>query len=88
MPMIPFMGVRISWLIFARKRDFAAFALSAASLAVTRTPSAASRRAISVRRSSFARVTSATRSRFRKRSSRASAMLRLATRPMAASATR
>lgn len=29
MPMMPFMGVRISWLIVARKADFAAFAASA-----------------------------------------------------------
>ena len=29
MPMTPFMGVRISWLVVARKRDFARFEASA-----------------------------------------------------------
>ena len=33
MPMIPFIGVRISWLILARKSDFARFAASASSRA-------------------------------------------------------
>ncbi len=33
MPMMPFIGVRISWLMFARKSLFARFAAIAASLA-------------------------------------------------------
>ena len=33
MPMTPFMGVRISWLMLARKSDLARFAASAPSLA-------------------------------------------------------
>jgi hypothetical protein len=33
LPMTPFMGVRISWLMVARKSDLAALAASAASLA-------------------------------------------------------
>ena len=33
MPMTPFMGVRISWLIVARNADFASAACSASSLA-------------------------------------------------------
>ncbi|MNY53229.1 hypothetical protein D3C86_1889670 [compost metagenome] len=36
MPMIPFMGVRISWLILARNSLFAWFADSAAALACAR----------------------------------------------------
>jgi hypothetical protein len=34
MPMIEFIGVRISWLMLARKADFVRFAASAASFAV------------------------------------------------------
>lgn len=33
MPTIAFMGVRISWLMFDRKSDFALFAVSAATIA-------------------------------------------------------
>ena len=36
MPMIPFMGVRISWLIMARNSDFALFAASARTMAARR----------------------------------------------------
>ena len=35
-PMMPFIGVRISWLMFARKSPFARFAASAASIACSR----------------------------------------------------
>ena len=38
MPSTPFIGVRISWLMFARKSPFARFAASAASLASSRRP--------------------------------------------------
>jgi len=41
MPRMPFIGVRISWLIEARKRDLAWFASSASSRASLRAASAA-----------------------------------------------
>ena len=50
MPMMPFIGVRISWLVIARKRDFAMFEASAlsraSSSAVAAVASAARRRLV------------------------------------------
>ena len=40
MPRMPFIGVRISWLMFARNSDFARVAASAVSLATCNSPRA------------------------------------------------
>ena len=48
MPIMPFMGVRISWLMLARNSLLARLAVSAASLALTNSPSARLRAVMSV----------------------------------------
>ena len=48
MPMIPFMGVRISWLMFARKSFLAWLAVSAASFALSSSSSVRLRFVISM----------------------------------------
>jgi len=63
MPRMPFMGVRISWLMLARKADFAWLAVSAASLAAAMAASVSRRSATSRMSSSFMRLSVLVRAR-------------------------